>query len=74
MTRDTDKWRVECGHLWSAPNSLYSHNSADGTTVHDTHSCSQHCLALEHGTGRQNNVAKIKIQFRMLPVNDEQFA
>ena len=30
-----------------APNSLYSHNIADGTTVHDTHSCSQHCLVLE---------------------------
>ena len=25
----------------SAPNSLYSYNSADGTTVHDTHSCSR---------------------------------
>ena len=34
-----------------APNSLYSHNSADGTTVHDTHSCSQHCLVLEQTSG-----------------------
>ena len=37
----------------SASNSLYSHSSADGTTVHDTHSCSQHCLVLEQTGGER---------------------
>ena len=39
---ETDEPIVE-----SAPNSLYSRNSAGGTTVHDTHSCSLHCLVPE---------------------------
>ena len=39
---ETDEPIVE-----SAPNSLYSRNSAGGTTVHDTHSCSLYCLVLE---------------------------
>jgi len=30
-----------------AQHAVYSHSGAGGTTVHDTHSCSQHCLVLE---------------------------